>query len=153
LVHITPNRLTTHEHRHKIFFADIPSGHILSQLMEPAYWAHVVNKVNIGDEIIALAEDNLYRAHLLVLGKGVGWVQTYCLQFDELTKPFEMPADADTSYIVEFSGNMHKWRVRRRSDNLVLVSQLKTRDEAVQFLRQYQITLARDGRKTVESAA
>ena len=147
MVHITPNRVMTHEHRHKIFFADVPSGHILTQLMEPAYWAHVGNKLNLGDEIIALAEDNLYRAHLLVLGKGTGWVQVFCLKFDELTKPFEMPVDADTSYIIEHSGNMHKWRVRRRADNHVLVSQLKTRDEAVAFLRQHMTTLTRDARK------
>jgi hypothetical protein len=152
LVHLVPNRLTTHEHRHKIFFADIPAGHILTHLMEPSYWAHIAMKVNTGDEIIALAEDNTYRAHLLVLQKGTGFVQVYCLQFDELTKPFEMPADADTAYIIEHSGNRHKWRVKRRSDNQVLISELKTRDEAVSYLRQYQATLARDGGRKVEAA-
>lgn len=152
MVHLTPNRLVTFEHRHKTFFADVPAGHILTNLMEPAYWSHIATKVNIGDEIIALAEDNTYRAHLLVLQKGVGWVQVFCLKFDELTKPFEMPADADTSYIIEFSGNYHKWRVTRRVDGQVLVAQLKTRDEAVNWLRNYQATLAKEGGRKVEAA-
>ena len=152
MVHITPNRLMTHEHRHKIFFADVPAGHILTHLLEPSYWAHIANKVNLGDEIIALAEDNTYRAHFIVLQKSTGWVQVYCLKFDELTKPFEMPDDADTTYAVEHSGNYHKWRVRRKSDNYVLVSQLKTRDEAVAYLRQHMATLNRDKRK-IEDAA
>lgn len=144
MVHVSPNRMSVYEFKNKTYKVDIPTGHILSQLLEPSYWAHVAHKLQTGDEIIAVSEDNLYRAHFYVLDKGVAWASVYCLKFDELTKAFDMPAEADTNYVIEFSGNFHKWRIRRRSPEAVMVSQLPTRDKAVEWLKNYQQTLLRD---------
>lgn len=149
MVHVSPHRFTSFEYRNKVCKVDIESGHTLEQMLEPAYWAHVANKLQDGDEIVAVAEDNTFRAHFYVIERGPNWANVYCLKFDELTKEFQIPVTADQNYLVQFGGNLHKWRVKRKSDGQVLISKLKTPEQATDWLRNYKATLARDAKHAV----
>ena len=141
MVHLNASRFTSFEYKNKIYKVDAPADHVLEDMLQPNYWAHVARVLRTGDEVIVVSEDNVWRAHFHILNAGDNWANVYCLKFDEMSKIFEMPADADTSYIVEHSGNFHKWRVRKKGEDKALVAQLVTRDEALKWLADYKKTL------------
>lgn len=146
MVQVSPNRMSLFEHKHRVLFLDVPHGHTLEQMMEPKYWAHNAMKMRPGDEIVAVAEDNSFRAEFHVLDVGPNWANVYCFKFDQLTAQFELPADADSNFIIEYSGNYHKWRVRRKDDKSgkPLIAFLKDRPAALAWLANYKKTLQRD---------
>lgn len=153
MVHLNANRFSSLEYKHKNWFVDAPVDHTLEDMLMPNYWAHISRQLSTGDEIVVWAEDNTYVARFYVIDAGANWAKVYCHKFDEITKTFELPEDADTAYIVEWSGNYHKHRVRRKQDGEVLVSQLKTREEALTWLKDYKKSLIVKKRDTAEKAA
>ena len=148
MVTLNPGRFTAYEFANKVYKVDVPFGHQMEHILQPEYWMHVARYLNSGDEVIAVAEDNSYRAHLFVTTKTTTAVKMAVVNFTELSKEFEVPADADTSYVIEWSGNYHKWRVRRKVDNFIIASQFKFREEAVKALAEYKKALTINKRDT-----
>lgn len=153
MVSLHASRFASFEYKNKIFKVDIPSGVTPDQLLEPAYWMHVSRTLQTGDEIVALAEDNTYYVRLIVLNAGINWANVKVLYFAELSKEFEVPADADTAYDIVFGGNFHKWRVVRKSDNQTIAIGMKTREEAVEELKRYKKAIQHKAEKPAEEAA
>lgn len=153
MVTLNPSRFTGYEFKNKVYKVDLPKDHLIEDIIKPEYWAHVARYLQPSDEIIAVCEANTYRLHLFVVNSGSTFVKVQVIAFTELSKEFDVPVEADTNYIIEHCGNFHKWRVRRKSDNEVLVSQLRDRSDAVKYLGDYKKALVVNKRETIKETA
>lgn len=141
MVSLNSSRFASAEYKNNTYRADIPVGHKIEDMLKPEYWAHISSRLRNGDEIKALSEDNSYFVHFIVMNAGGNWAKVNVINFVELSSQFAAPEEADINYIIEHSGNFHKFRVKRKADDTVLVAKLETREEAINWLRQYKKSL------------
>jgi hypothetical protein len=142
VVSLNASRFSNFEHKNRILKVEVPVDHTVDMMLEPAYWAHVARGLRNGDEIRALADDNSFYATFIVVHAGPNWANVKNTGYTPLDVKFELPEDADDNFEVEFGGNHHKWRVRRRGIAQPLFTYLPTKEAALTKLKEYKKSLA-----------
>lgn len=132
-----------------------PPGIVLSDLIRPAFWSHHTARLNIGDMIDVVAEDNTFDVTLRVIGKPEvgGGVHMRPLRIWQAGDPIlieegppvehKVPAifmqaiaaaapenDRVPGFKINFASRQ-RWRVIRRADGALLKKDLMTEDAAV----------------------
>lgn len=100
-------------------------------IFQPAVWAHVVNKLHIGDRIEIVPEDGSYLAEVLVRDVGpvsASVAELYRVEFDEA------PSLVEGSDLEPLFSRSLKWTVRRKSDGARLADNLATKQDALRWI-------------------
>lgn len=129
-VRIFEGNLREAEYARTVYNLTAKPGEAPEDYTQPESFAHVTRKLKAGDRIEITAEDNTWFAVVLMLT-----VQP--LVRAELLEKHEFEADATKAYEgyeAKWAGRHAKWRVLRISDNTVMVEQLETKSEAVNWI-------------------
>lgn len=123
-------------HKFSQFHADIPSGISPDDLEDDRYWVNVSNKINIYDEIRAVAEDGSFYARLLVLSKRgleltVKIIELVWLESDEDKKL----GDQDR-YQIKWRGPK-KWSLVDTENNTIIRDEIPNKKEALDLFEEY----------------
>jgi hypothetical protein len=98
---------------------------------DPAYWAHVANKLRAADIIHVRSDDSAYYARLYVRSVEKMAANVIVLEFHDFSNLVEMPASIDAEYRVEWAGPHHKFRVVRLKDNMAVQTGFLTKEAAI----------------------
>lgn len=112
-------RFALAEHKRAIWQATIEQGVTFEEVIDPAFWSHVANKIEPYSRIECVSEDGTYFAELMVMDVGMGFVKTSVLRFVELMAPTKVDGE-HSKYEVRFQGPYKKHVVIRKEDGMVL---------------------------------
>lgn len=155
-VQLAPGNIALLEHVSLVHDALVPSDVHPLYLEQPAFWAHVADKLRPWHEIRARAEDGSWMARGIVLAAERTWAKVRLIQIHEFSpitaalppgmapKPVEAPAATaqatDESIQSFIDQHVYKHRgpkghsIVRKADSQVLVEGLGTKDEAIKWL-------------------
>lgn len=54
---------------------EVPVAFSIDDVLVPGAWANLHDKIHIDDELVVYREDRAWRLHLLVVGRGIGFVE------------------------------------------------------------------------------
>lgn len=114
------------------------TGTAYEDVLNPAFWAHTSRTLKRFDMIEVLPEDESYFAELLVVRVIPGGVivkERSKIVFDE-----PVVEDDLGDLQIKWSGPLARWRVTRKSDNVILAEGkiVETREMAQQFVLDYR---------------
>jgi hypothetical protein len=115
------------------YAVQLPYGTSLEDALKPEFWVHFSHKLRIGDQLELLPVDMSFYARLLVRNASLRFADVGLIQHVEFEDAAEPPA-ADDEYTISWSGISTKFRIIRRSDNVVMAENLKTKEAAHQAL-------------------
>lgn len=123
-----PNRLKDEEQLVIRKVACVPVGVTIADVLKPEFWVHVAPRLRPLAYILVLPDDGTWEAHLRVRSVSGKAAQVELL---EPVKEYSAAAPApDDSFVVEWGGPVHLWRVVRRSDNAVIEKGIQTKEAA-----------------------
>lgn len=112
-------RLGLAQHLRNDWVFDAEEGTTVEEIIDPAYWSLVANRISHGDRIDVRLETGEWIAELLVIDKEVNWVRVHLLKLHELVLPAAAPP-VPKQHEVFWRGSHHKFAVRRLSDKEVV---------------------------------
>lgn len=93
-------------------------------LLDPAYWSHVAERMTPWSEITVRCADGSFYAKFLVLDCGRGWANVKELGWWDLTSSDVARTQAglikDGDFDIIHKGPSRKWIVQRKSDQVVI---------------------------------
>lgn len=116
-----------------------PQGVSFEQCLEPAFWAHVGERLRPFDRIEVCAVDGTYFGELLVLRSGHGFAKVQKLQYVELASSGETVGLDD--FEIRFTPHT-KFRVIRKSDRAVLSENHPDKTAALRWLAENVMSAA-----------
>jgi hypothetical protein len=136
------SRMKPAEYSRQVYFVVPETGTPFADVLKPEYWTHVAGKLKSLDRIEVFPEEGTYFAELLVVYAGNNTVRVRelsCVEFGESESQEEK-----SDYEIKWSGPIARWRITRKSDNVVLVDgdEVATRPLAEDWLRNYLKALA-----------
>lgn len=139
---LMPSRFALAEFRRHDWVADVESGRTVEDILQPSYWTHIAPQLQPYDHIEARAEDGKWIAFLIVLFSENNYAQVI------VDRVLKIEANADTTspsakYKVDWKGPHYKYVVIRVSDDQMLHSGCKTRDEASSWLKNHEAASSR----------
>lgn len=134
---LMPERIGLAEHRRNDWVVDAPVGVTVDDLLEPAYWALCTQDMQPNDNVQVRSDDGKWIAYLIVRQVERAFAKMY------LDRVIEFKENAETlppslKHRVEFKGNHLKHAVIRNSDDAVLQSGFKAREDAEAWLRSHE---------------
>jgi hypothetical protein len=129
---LTPQRIGLAEHRRQDYVVDAEEGTDVSELLDPAYWAHCSAGFQQFDRVEVRMETGEWIAELVVLQAGRNWAQMFLIAKHDLVKAAAAPVPA-SKYRVEWKGPARKHVVIRSLDSQVLQEGFTTKVEAEQW--------------------
>lgn len=139
---LMPERFGLAEHRRQEFVANLPMDISLKDACDPGYWAHVADQMQPMDHIELRAEDGSWVADLIVAFCDRNYAKVVLKSITKLDEDQSAPA-ASIKLKVEWKGPQLKYAVIRTSDSQILRSEMRTRDEAVQWMTAHEKTMER----------
>ena len=133
---INPVRMEEAQFTQTIYFAKAHANTRPTDLLEPAYWAHVAAKLKPWSEIKVVADDGSWWAHYIVLEAGRTWARVHMLMTTSLTSAdvSASQAAAMAPYEVCYRGEHMKWSVVRKADHEVVHEGEGTQGGAIDWL-------------------
>lgn len=134
-----PTSLRPAEYSRTVYSHAVEKGNDYEKdVLRPAYWAHVANKLKPGDRIEVLGPEGAYFAELYVvntLAQAAVVVELARVQLDSGAAHVE-----DDEFEVKFRGPQ-KWSIVRRADSKVIQEMIPTRGDANRELEDYKKAL------------
>lgn len=106
-------------------------------LLDPAYWSLIANRMTVGDTIEVRDDAMTYWAELLVLACEPTWAKTMLLREHKLGSTVTKQDQVKAGYEVEFKGPHLRYCVVRQSDKEIVHKQSQTREQAEDWLRDH----------------
>jgi len=139
---LMPERFGASEEKRHDFVVDLPISVTLEQAMDPGFWAHVAHEMIPLDHIELRAEDGSWVADLIVAFCERNYAKVVLKSITKLDEDQVAPASS-IKHKIEWKGPHLKYSVIRTADSKVMQSQMRTRDEATQWLTAHEKTLER----------
>lgn len=108
VVPLRPSAIALSDHAYRRHHCDIPAGTKKDLLTDPRFWTGVAARINVGDEIRALAEDVSFRAELLIFHKQGHQLGLKLLSYVKLDEEVTQ-AEPTQGYDVVWKGPTHKF--------------------------------------------
>lgn len=125
------------------WFARAAVGTKVEDLLDVEYWRHVAASFKEDDEITVITEDKKWHARFLVVASDRLWVKVKLLEQHDLeAETKELPPTMGEDYFVKWKGNMAKFCVIRKSDNVAMKEGLTSQVQAFQWLEEYLKTIS-----------
>jgi hypothetical protein len=135
-----PTSLKPAEYGRTVYSHAVEKGNDYEKdVLKPAYWAHVANKLKAGDRIEVLGPEGGYFAELYVanvLSQAVVVIELVKVQLEA-----GAPEIDDDDFEVKFRGPQ-KWSIVRKADSKVIQEMIQTRADANRELADYKKVLA-----------
>ena len=138
------------EHERNVFICTIEGGVTRKNILDPAFWAHVANKLRPYTEIILRCDDGTLYARVLVTQAERTWARVHVLEWHDLTtkdvalskaEPIASPKMPETNarYQVVQKGPHLKWCVIDNETNPPTLVREKepTKVQATAWLEEY----------------
>lgn len=113
----------------------VPVNFMPDDVLVPGVWANLHDRINIDDELIVWREDRAWRLHLLVVGKGIGFVETVELHRWQREEAHAVEdagnLEVPEGYIVNHAPKTG-WRVLTKDPHLEISRNHKSKAEAIQ---------------------
>lgn len=138
-VTIHPSRVRLAEYERQSWVANAEYGTTVEDLTGAAYWSHVAAQMKPYDHIEVRSEDGAWVADLVVVQVDRNWAKVAVKAVYELVAK-EVPPSLVARHKVEWKGPQHKFSVIRLSDSQMIRNEFATRDEANQWLREFEKT-------------
>jgi len=132
-----PMQMRVAEYERIVYVADIAFGVSLDEILAPGFWAHVATKLPPYTQIEARSEDGSWIAYLIVTGSDRTWARVAVDRVVNLTTKDVSETQA-TSHEVKWKGPALKYAVIRLSDNAVVLSGFRQREEAIRALQEHE---------------
>lgn len=134
---VMPDRMGLAEHKRNDWVVDVEASVTAEDIQEPAFWSLVADQLNPLDKVEVRPDDGKWIAELRV----IRCERTYALM--QLVSLMEIKQNAELmptsiKHKVEYKGTHYKNAVIRLSDNQILQSGFKTREEAQMWLTSYE---------------
>jgi hypothetical protein len=138
-----PNSLDGAEYKTKLWRAFIAKDISVEDTLNIEYWAHHANKIEVGQKIEAVWEDNSKYAEYFVLSVGASWAKMALLRsvdFSSKDVPIShnTPETKQSDYRIEFNGPYNLWSIFRVSDNERIHNGCQTEEEANLWVKEHQ---------------
>lgn len=135
---LNPTRMTEAEYQRSIYVCTAHANTRPTDLLDPAYWAHVSAKLKPWDHLEVRANDATWYAEYIVLEAGRTWAKVHMLNHTSLTSQdvAASQASALTPYLVVHRGEHSKWSVVRKVDHEVVHEGEATQGGAVDWLNE-----------------
>jgi hypothetical protein len=117
---VIDQRMKSAEYERNVWVVNAEHGTIVNDVLEPAYWAHVAQKLRPYDRIEVRVDSGEWLLELMVLGCDRNWARVHVLHRYELG-PVEAELPAAQKHKVEWKGPQLKWCVIRVSDSEIIV--------------------------------
>lgn len=137
---LMPDRIGHAEDKRHDWVVDAPVGITIEDIMDPSYWSLIATTMEPLDHIEVRADDGKWIANLIVRQCERTYAKVHLVSVIEFKENAELP-QVSAKHKVEFKGGTLKNCVVRIKDDAVLQSGCKTRDEAEQWLRNYERTV------------
>jgi len=140
---LTQERFLLAEAANQRWVVNAEARHTPEDIMNPAYFAHVANKMTIFDEVRVRSENGDWIADLIVVACGDNWARVKVLAVHELKgEDRRVPTDAIEHY-VDWKGPHHKYCVIRKADGQKLSTGHASRGSAAEWMREHERTIRR----------
>ena len=137
----TPIRMRLAEVERQEWVCNCEFGTTIDDIQQPGYWAHMASKLKPYDHIEARVDDSTWLAHLLVLEAGRNWARVIVLNSWRLDSADISQTIAAEEHKVMWKGPQYKFSVIRVRDSALLSKEHRTREQADDWLRNYERTL------------
>jgi hypothetical protein len=132
---LTESRITLTGYLRNSWDITVERGTILSDILDPEYWAHVASKLRPHDTLHVICEDGSWYARLFVINADRLWAKLHVLEQHDLTvSQHDMPQTQEEAHEVTWLSSIAKYVVIRRSDRALLKYGFQTKLEAFQWL-------------------
>ena len=132
-----PSRFLGAEYARQDWVVNAEEGTTISDVLDPAYWAHVSAQMKPYDRVEVRLETGEWMLDLLVLSSDRNWARVHVLHNHSLVEVGQVAPPA-TLHQVKWRGPQHKHCVVRISDGQVLSANHDTADIAAQWLKNYE---------------
>lgn len=139
VVILNPQRMLQSEYARQDWVINAEEGTSISDVLDPAYWAHVSAQMKPYDRAEVRLETGEWMLELLVLTSERNWARVHLLQKYDLVAT-EQVAPPAQKHLVKWRGPQHKHCVVRIADNEVLSKDHESAEIAAQWLRNYENT-------------
>lgn len=136
-----PARFSLSEHVNCNWTATVQAGTALEDVLNPAFFANIANKLHPYDRIVVRVDTGEYYAELLVLDCARTWAKVFVLNKHALVKDETEMVEVDNQYEVKHLGPHNKWCVIRKLDKETIKEQCTSRQEANLWLSQHIMSL------------
>lgn len=134
---ISPARMQLAEYQRADWVVTAEEGTTCDDLRNPAYFAHMAEKIKPYDHIEVRIDDNSTLTYLIVLETARNWARVHILSHFSLVDDNAVQGASQTNS-VEFKGPHHKWSVIRLSDGEKLKTGCASRAEADAWMRDHE---------------
>jgi hypothetical protein len=115
-----------------VWVVNAEQGTTVNDVLEPAYWAHVAQRLRPYDHIEVRIDTGEWLLSLLVLGCDRNWAKVHVLHRYELEKA-ETDMPKAKKHRVEWKGPQLKWCVIRNSDNEIIFKEMEKAEAHAQM--------------------
>lgn len=135
---MNPTRMSEAEFQRSIYVCTAHANTKPTDLLDPAYWAHVSAKLKPWDHLEVRADDATWYAEFIVLEAGRTWAKVHMLNCQSLTSADVAASQAAslTPYDVVYRGEHAKWSVVRKVDREVVHENEATQGGAIDWLNE-----------------
>lgn len=137
IVPAEPNRFQGAEFKRNQFVLDAPDGARPDDLKDPAFWAHLGERLTPWAEIMVRAADGLWFSRVIVMESGRNYARVYVENTHYLTTAdvAMSRAEANSPYEVAYRGPHNQWSVIRKADRQVVHEGSQTERAAYEWLK------------------
>ena len=136
-----PRSMGLAEAKRRDFVVDVPEDHLRSDLLDPAYWAHVSRELSAFDRIEARSETGEWFCELVVVSAGRNYAVMRELSFFDMTGSAVSEPPVESKHMVMLRGPK-KFCVVRISDKAIISEGHSSRIDAETALIQYENRIA-----------
>ena len=134
------SRLKERQYAYNEWFAELPPGATIEQVMEPDYWAHLAMLIRPLDTMEVFSEDGTWEALFRVMFVGPNEVKLSTLRVVEHEKVVGTASLSDV-YDIIYKSAITKWAVVNKQNGMIIKDKFFPRSEAVAFLRKHLETV------------
>lgn len=138
---ILQNHFHQAQTKRNLWVAELDPNTKYEDVLKTEFWPNVARQMTPGDIITVRPADMSYFAELIVVyaapTEDKGWIKVAELRYVHLDKT--VPAsDFDKEELYPKLAGVARWRVMKRSTNEVMVSNLATKDDAINWIKQFK---------------
>ena len=140
---LTPGRLQLSEGARNWWAATAETGHTIEQILNPAYWSIYANQLRPYDLVELRQDDGTMWALFLVTACERTWAKMHPLIVSNLTtQDVSMSQAQEQKFKYAYKGPIKQHCIIRLSDNAAIHEGAPSKLEALNWLRQYEKTIA-----------
>lgn len=136
-----PQSMGLAEAKRRDFVLDVPEDHLRSDLLDPAYWAHVARELSAFDRIEARSETGEWFCELVVVSAGRNYAVVRELNYFDMAGQAPSESPVEPKHMVMLRGPK-KFCVVRISDKAIISEGHPSRIDAETSLIQYENRIA-----------